>query len=129
MKQYLFRAALALAGLLAVTPAAVAQDLVVHIQQEFVAGGKTLPAGDYTITKNIGGGGQVLMLRGTRSGAVAFLVPVTQESPVEGRNQVTLLRDGDALYLQEIASDRGVFTLAAPASALKKRDLGTASGK
>jgi hypothetical protein len=128
MKQYLFGAVLAFAGLVALAPAARAQALVVHIQQDFVAGGKTLPAGNYTIARNVDGAGQVLLLRDRRSGASAFLVATTKDAPVAERNQVTLLRSGDALYLSEIATDAAVFTFAPPRAA-KQRDLSSASGK
>jgi hypothetical protein len=123
MKHYFFRALLALSSVTALGAAAQAQDrgVVVHIQKDFVAGGKTLPAGKYRIAQELDGGGQVLTLRGEKPNTSVYLVPLTQDGPDRNRQQITMTRVGDAYYLTEVATELGVFTLATPRVLVAKK--------
>lgn len=114
MKHYFLRALMALAALVA--PAFVmAQSTAttVHIAEPFVVGGATLPAGDYRVSHDLGGGNEVLRLRGTASGATVFLLPRSTERPAEDSQAVTLVRIDGVNYLTEITTPSGVYHLAA----------------
>ena len=66
MKKYLLGALITLTGLfvLAAGVQAATGDVVVHINQDFVAGGKAFPAGTYKVLQDVTGTGQALILRG-----------------------------------------------------------------
>ncbi|MBZ5705139.1 MAG: hypothetical protein LAN63_07280 [Acidobacteriia bacterium] len=130
MKKYLFGALITFTGLFTLAAGAQAQtsDIVVHIQQDFVASGKTLPAGTYRVLQDFTGAGTGLILRGDH--ASTFLLPTTHEAPSSDRRAVKLTRVGDAYYLSEVATDFGVYTLPLPSLATrmaKARDLGRTS--
>ena len=116
MKKYLLGALITFTGLFALAPGAQAQtgNVVVHIQQEFVAAGKTLPAGTYRIYQGSRETGQVLILRGEAPGTSAFLMPTSRDEALPERAHVKLTRVGDVYYLSEVASESGVYTLAPP---------------
>ena len=116
MKKYLMGALITFAGLFPLARGAQAQtgNVVVHIKQEFVAAGKTLPAGTYRIYQGSRETGHVLILRGEAPGAAAFLMPTTRDESLPERSHVKLTRLGDVYYLSEVATELGVFTLAPP---------------
>ena len=116
MKKYLLGALITLTGLFALATGAQAGtgDVVVHIKQDFVAGGKALPAGTYEVLQDATETGQVLILRGEQPGESAFLVPNTHDSSSPQRLEVKLTRVGDVYYLSEVSTELGVYTLAKP---------------
>ena len=116
MKKYLLGALITLTGLFALAAGAQAAtgDVVVHVNQDFVAGGKTFPAGTYKVLQDVTGTGQDLILRGEQPGESAFLVPNTHDSSYPQRLEVKLTRVGDVYYLSEITTELGVYTLAQP---------------
>jgi hypothetical protein len=116
MKKYLLGALITLTSLFALAAGAQAQtgNTVVHINQDFVAGGKSLPAGTYRILEDFTGSGLALILRGDHGSA--FLLPTMHDGIGPEQRQVTLTRVGDMYYLSEVATDYGVYTLAAPSS-------------
>jgi hypothetical protein len=116
MKKYLLGAFITFTGLfvLAAGAQAATGDVVVHINQDFVAGGKAFPAGTYKVLQDVTGTGQDLILRGEQAGESAFLVPNTHDSSYPQRLEVKLTRVGDVYYLSEVATELGVYTLAQP---------------
>lgn len=130
MKKFLLGALITLTGLFVLAAGAQAQNgnVVVHIQHDFIAGGKTLPAGTYRILPDLSGSGQSLILRGDRESAV--LLPIMHDGSSTERLHVTLIRVDDVYYLSEVATDFGVYTLAQPASVTrlaKARERGMTS--
>jgi hypothetical protein len=116
MKNYFWGAVIMLGGLFALAAGAQAEtgDVVVHIKQDFVAGGKALPAGTYFIQQSISEAIQVLTLRDEQLGTSTLLLPTTHGESRPEQVQVKLTRLGDVYYLSEMATERGVYTLAAP---------------
>ena len=116
MRKYLLGALITLTGLFVLAAGAQAEtgDVVVHIKQDFVAGGKAFPAGTYKVLQDVTGTGHDLILRGEQPGDSAFLVPNTHDSSYPKRLEVKLTRVGDVYYLSEVATELGVYTLAQP---------------
>jgi hypothetical protein len=116
MKKQLLGAVIVLSGLFALATGAQAGtgDIVVKINQDFTAGGKTFPAGTYEVIRISPGLSDTLMLRGEQAGATAFLLPGTWDASVPVEPQVRLTRVGDTYYLSEVSTESGVFTLPEP---------------
>jgi hypothetical protein len=114
MKKFLLTTLIMIAGLFTVATGARAETgaVVVHINEDFVAGGETLPAGTYRVYEDSATTGQTLILRGEK-GSV-FLVPSTRDQAFPGQLKVKLTRAGDRYYLSEVATDLGDYTLPAP---------------
>jgi hypothetical protein len=130
MKKFLLGAFITFTGLLALATGAQAQsgNVVVHIQQDFIAGGKTLPAGTYKVIQDFTGAGQTLILRGDRESA--FLLSSMRDAASAKQPAVKLTRVGDQYYLSQVATDFGVYTLPAPSRVTrmaKSRDRGMAT--
>ena len=128
MKKFLLGALITLTGLFALASAAHAQTggVVLHINQDFIAGGKALPAGTYRVSQDLSGSGKTLLLRGDQPGALAVLLPITQDAVSSNRLQAKLTRVGDVYYLSQVGTDLGVYTLPAPpivTRMAKARDL------
>ena len=114
MRHYFFRALIA-AAFLFVPALLMAQNTAtnVHISEPFVIGGATLPAGDYRVSHDLGGGNEVLRLRARASGATVFVLPRSTERSADDTQAVTLLRIDGVNYLTEISTSAGVYHLAA----------------
>jgi hypothetical protein len=122
-----------IAGLFTLAAGARAQTgtVVVHINEDFVAGGATLPAGTYKVIQESLATGQTLILRGQKRSV--FLIPSTLDQAFPGQPKVRLTRAGDMYYLCEVATDLGVYTFPAPraltrTAKVKERDLKPESG-
>lgn len=132
MKKQLLSAVIVLTGLFALATGAQAGtgDIVVKIDQGFIAGGKAFPAGRYEVIRNSPGLTDALTLRGEQAGATAFLLPATWDASVPVEPQVRLTRMGDTYYLSEVSTEAGVYTLPAPrveTRTAKAVDQGTTS--
>jgi hypothetical protein len=114
MKRFLLTTLMMIAGLCTLAAKAPAQTstLVAHINEEFVAGGKTLPAGTHTVYLGSPAAGQPLILLGEKSSV--FLIPSMHNQGVPGQFKVNLTRMGDVYYLSEVATDLAVYTFPAP---------------
>ena len=104
---------------------------MVQINEDFVAGGATLPAGTYKVYRGTPETGQTLTLRGAK-GSV-YLIPRTHDAAFSGPLNVKLKRMGDMYYLSEVTTDLGVYTFPAPRSLTrmakaKDQELKPASG-
>jgi hypothetical protein len=132
MKKYLLGALITLAGLFALVAGAQAEtgDVLVHIKQDFIAGGKAFPAGTYKILQGVPWTAHALILRGEQPGASALLIPTTHDGSSPERLEMKLTRVGEVYYLSEVATDLGVYTLARPqvvTRTAKAKDRGTKS--
>jgi hypothetical protein len=116
MKNYLLGALVTLTCLFALSTGVQAEegDVVVHINQNFVAGGKALPAGTYRVHQALPETGQALSLRCQESGESAFVVVGTRDASFAAPLNVKLTRMGDAYYLSEVATEFGLYTFPAP---------------
>jgi len=133
MKKFLLTTLIMIAGLFTLVSGAWAQTgtVVAHIDEDFVAGGATLPAGTYRVFEGPSAAGQTLTLQGEK-GSV-FLIPSTLDHASPGQLQVKLRRAGDVYYLSEVATELGVYTFPAPpaltrTAKVKDQDLSPASG-
>lgn len=114
MKKFLLTTLTMIAGLFTMAAGVQAETgtVVVHINEDFVAAGKTLPAGTYKVYQDSPATSQTLILRGEK-GSV-YLIPSMFDQTFSGQLKVKLTRVGDAYYLSEVATDLGVYTLPAP---------------
>jgi hypothetical protein len=136
MKQQLASALLIILSLFGLTAGAKAQthrEVVVDIPYEFVAGGRTLRAGTYSVSRPSDGklAGLSINSYETRSGV---LVLANQFESRPGENvKVQFERVGGMYFLRSIETLDGVYTLPLPRSALlmaksAQADGATASG-
>ncbi len=119
MKKYVL-SALTLASVFALTTGLRADDgtVIAHVDQEFVAAGKTFPAGTYKFVLDLPGS-RTLTIRGDQADAGAMLLPMTFDGAAVEQAHVTFQRVGDVNYLSEIATPIGVYTLAPPRALTK----------
>ncbi len=117
-----------IAGVLALTAGARAETgvvVTVHINQDFIAGGKAFSGGTYKVYQGSPQTGQWLILRCEETGASVFLLPSTHDGAFPGQFEAKLTRAGSVYYLSEVATDLGVYTLPAPhalTQTAKKKD-------
>jgi hypothetical protein len=116
MKKYLLGTLVTFGCLLALAAGVQAEEgeVVVHLAQDFVAGGKMLPAGTYEVHRTLPETGQALTLRNEESGESAFLVIATHDASSPDQPHVKLTQVGGVYYLSEVATELGVYTLPAP---------------
>jgi len=133
MKKFLLTTLITIAGLFTLAAGAWAEtgSVVVHITEDFVTGGKILPAGTYTVSPASPATGQTLILRGEKGSA--FLLPSTRGQVLPGQVKAKLTRAGEAYYLSEVATDLAVYTFPVPraltrTAKVKDHDLKPASG-
>jgi hypothetical protein len=91
-----------LGGLLALAIAGHAQSpsATVHVPFRFVAGGKMLPAGEYTISDaNIS---RVLLIRGSAGNSLAVMTTAIGAGTKTGKAKLSFERRGSELYLSSI---------------------------
>jgi hypothetical protein len=114
MKKSYFTAALMLTCLLGVGISAKAQDadaVVVSVPFEFVAGGVTLPAGEYRINRANPGVTRELAIRSYDKGGV-FLYPAAFDESANDMPTLSFERAGGKYFLTRIKTQGGVYTIA-----------------
>jgi uncharacterized protein (DUF736 family) len=133
MKKFLLSTLITIAGLFTMAAGAWAETgaVVVQINEDFIAGGATLPAGTYKVYLGSPETGQTLTLRGEK-GSV-YLIPKTHDPAFSGQLTAKLKRVGEVYYLSEVTTDLGVYTFPAPRSLTrmakaKDQELKPASG-
>jgi hypothetical protein len=117
MKKSYLTAVLMLTCLLGVGVSARAQDadaVVVSVPFEFVAGGATLPAGEYRVSRVNPGIDRELAISGYNKGN-AFLLPLTFDDVAAANGQPTLSFEhvGGKYFLSGIKTLSGVYTMPA----------------
>jgi len=114
MKKSLFTVVLTMTFLLGWGISAHAQDpsgVVVKVPFEFVAGGKTLPAGTYTVGRLSPGIHPSLIIDSKDNGAVALVLPIVPDGDSAGRRDLSFERVGGKYFLSKVATPSGVYTL------------------
>ena len=117
MKKSYLTAVLMLTCLLGVGVSARAQDadaVVVSVPFEFVAGGATLPAGEYRVSRINPGINRELAISGYNKGS-AFLLPLTfdEAAAPNGKPTFSFEHVGGKYFLSGIKTLSGVYTMPA----------------
>ena len=115
MKKSYLTAALMLTCLLGVGVSARAQDtdaVVVSVPFEFVAGGATLPAGEYRVSRVNPGVNRELAISGYNRGS-AFLLPVAFDDGPSNQPTLSFKHVGGKYFLNRIKTLSGVSTIPA----------------
>jgi hypothetical protein len=97
-----------------------AQDLdrvVVSVPFAFVAGGATLPAGDYTVIRANPGINRELAITGYNKGG-AFLLPLAFDQTTSDEPTLSFAQLGGRYYLSKVKTLNGVYTLPLPPAAI-----------
>jgi hypothetical protein len=113
MKTY-FAVVLTMTCLLGLGIGARAQDasgVVVKVPFEFVAGGKTLPAGTYSVGRLSPGIHPSLIIDSKDNGAFALVLPIVPGGDSAGRTELSFERVGGKYFLSTVATPAGVYTL------------------
>jgi hypothetical protein len=116
MKKSYFTAVLTLTCFLGIGMAARAQDVdavVVTVPFEFVAGGATLPAGEYRVSRVNPSMNRELAISGYGKGS-AFVLPLAFDDGIADRPTMSFEHTGDRYYLSSIKTLSGVYTIAVP---------------
>jgi len=121
MKQQLASVVLiiiSLFGLAAGAKAETHREVIVNIPYEFVAGGRALPAGKYTVSRLSDGrlAGLIIASYEQRSGV--FVQPNQFEDRPAGDVKFSFEHLGGMYFLRSIETSDGVYTLPLPRSAL-----------
>lgn len=117
MKKFLFGTFVMVAGLFALASGARAESnsvVTIHVNQDFIAGGKALSAGAYKVYQGSPETGQWLILRNKETGASIFLLPTTHDAISPRQFQAKLTRAGNVYYLSEVGTELGVYTFSDP---------------
>jgi hypothetical protein len=115
MKKAYLAAVLMLTGLCGMSVTAHARDVdavVVSIPFEFVAGGATLPAGQYKLSRVNPGVNRELTISSYKNGS-AFLLPLFVDDNSNQPPTVTFEHVGGKYFLSEINTTNGVYTMPA----------------
>ena len=112
MKKLVF-CALTLACLSALATGLRADDgaIVANVDQDFVAAGKTFPAGTYRFAPD-SPGSRFVTIRNHEGDSTAVVLPIVYDASAPQRAHLLLRRVDGVNYLSEIATPLGVFTLA-----------------
>ena len=86
--------------------------VVVNVPFEFVAGGATLPAGEYRVSRLDPGENQELFISGYNKKG-AFLLPLVFEDGSVGEPTLSFEHVGGKYYLSRIKTLRGVYSMPA----------------
>jgi len=130
MKRSYLAAVFMLTCLLGVGVSARAQDadaVVVSVPFEFVAGGATLPAGDYKIDRANPGVTRELAIHGYGKGG-AFLSPVAFDEVANDMPTLSFEHVGGKYFLSKIKTPGGVYTIAASREMITLGRMSTPSG-
>ena len=126
MKMQYLRILLALvcfAGLAVASKAQTRRELVVTLPFDFVASGKTLPAGNYTVSRlsddKFGG----LILSSYENRVSVFVHPIEVESARADKPNVSFERVGESHFLSKIQTAYDVYTIAVSRVAIMEAEV------
>ena len=114
MKTPHFTVVLIMTCLLGLGMSAHAQDtsgVVVKVPFEFVAGGKTLPAGTYTVGRLSPSIHPALLIESQDNGAFALVLPTVPAGDSAGHTELNFERVGDKYFLSKVETPAGVYTI------------------
>jgi hypothetical protein len=108
-------------------------EVVVTIPFEFVAGGKTLPAGTYRVSRISEDKSVGLVFSSYENRSNVFVHPVEIESARSDKPGVSFERAGEQHFLSRIQTATDVYNIPVSRSevreaAVRSRDIGSASG-
>jgi hypothetical protein len=129
-KQYL-RILIALIGVAGLGTAAKGQvidQIVVNIPYEFVAAGKTLPAGTYTVNRVSSIAQEALILSSFENGAGAIVFSTQVENSSADKAQVTFEQVGGQHFLSKIETADHLFIIPISHSAIREAAAKSPSG-
>ena len=93
------------------------REVVMTAPYEFVAGGKTLPAGTYTVTRvsedRFGG----LIISSYETGSSVFVIPNEFKGYPADNTKVSFKQIGDVHFLSKIETANGAYNIPVPQSA------------
>ena len=113
---------LTLTCLLGLGISAHAQDasgVVVKVPFEFVAGGKTLPAGTYSIGRLSPAIHPALVINGKDTKTFAVVLPSVPDGDSAGHVELSFERVGDKVFLSKVVTPAGVYTILTPRAVTK----------
>ena len=112
MKKYvnILVALVCLLGLGVAAKANIRTEAIVTVPFEFVVGGKTLPAGTYTVS-SLDDKHQGLVLRNHKDGTSVFVHPFEVESASADNPQVSFERVGEEHFLSRIQTSTDVYNI------------------
>jgi hypothetical protein len=131
MKKSYVTTVLTLTCLLGLGISARAQDtegVVVKVPFEFVAAGKTMPAGKYSVGRISTDAYSGLIILGENNGA--FLHPVLVEEPSADQQALSFEYVGGKYFISKIKTPGGVYTISLPRAMVELaqvKDQGTVS--
>ena len=112
MKKSYLTVVLTLTCLLGLGMSASAQDtsnIVANVPFEFVAGGKTLPAGTYSVGSVFPESDLTLIIRSLDKGGV--LLPIVFDGASGGQAKLSFEHIGDTYFLSKVQTPAGVYTI------------------
>lgn len=115
MKQTYLTAVLTLTCMLGVGISARAQDtegVRVNVPFEFVAGGRTLPAGTYTVGRLSVDAYSTVAIRSYDNGAL--VLPIAVDGAPANQPKLLFEHVGDKYFLSEADTPGGIYTFALP---------------
>jgi hypothetical protein len=92
------------------------REVIVTVPYEFVAGGKTLPAGTYTVSRVSDQRNELIIISYENRSSV-FVIPIDFDDQLIGNPKVIFEQAGDRRILRKIETLDGVYTLPEPRSA------------
>ena len=94
--------------------------VVTKVPFDFVAGGKVLPAGEYTVNRvSPTTGSRELEMRSYETRASVFVLPTVFDDVRSDRAQLHFEHLGDTYFLSAVETPIGTYTIDIPLSAIK----------
>jgi hypothetical protein len=120
-------------GIGATANAELRELVVVKLPFESVIGGKTLPAGTYTVSRLSNDNSGPLMVTNHESGNSIFVLPAAGESASRDKSKVSFQRAGDEKFLNAIETQSHTYYFAVSRRAImeaaaKSSNNGSAAG-
>ena len=109
---------ISLFGLAAGAKAETHPEVIVKIPYEFVAGGRTLPAGKYTVSRLSDDRRGTLSIASYEQRSGVLVIPSQFENRPAEDAKISLERVGGTYFLRSIETLDGVYTLSLPRSAV-----------
>ena len=96
-----------------------ASRVVVNVPFEFVAGGKTLPAGTYSVGRLATAIHPTLFIDSKDSDASALVLPSIPDGVPSGHTALSFERVGDQVFLSKVETPAGVYIVLTPRTITK----------
>jgi hypothetical protein len=96
-----------------------ASGVVVKVPFEFVAGGKTLPAGTYSVGRLSPDIHPALIIGSKDNSAFALMLPIVPNGDSAGHTELNCERVGGKYFLSKVQTPAGVYTILTPRAMTK----------